>query len=72
MYYMYGFCYKECAVAITLYIKVFIYSVETQIRDSINTLLYRQEAATECNICILVAASFCFKFSLYDMSKRVI
>ena len=69
---MYSFCYKECAVAITLYIKVFIYSVETQIRDSINTLSYRQEVATECNRCILVAASFYFKFSLYDTSKKVI
>lgn len=54
---MYSFCYKECTVAITLYIKVFIYSVETQIRDSIITLSYRQEVATECNRCILVAAS---------------
>jgi len=69
---MYSFCYKECAVAITLYIKVFIYSVETQIRDSIDTLSYRQKAATECNICILVAAFFYFKFSLYDMSEKVI
>ena len=69
---MYDFCCIGYADAIPYIKKFLIYSVETQIRDSINTLLYRQEAATECNICILVAASFCFKFSLYDMSKRVI